>query len=857
MARYGQVDECSQRRASLLRSQLLRALLLFVSMTAPALASDKALYASAVDIDPWQICETLSDLSPDHRGMRQTTYQDGVFTCEGGGRREHLRGGQICTVPLGLTRWSEPIHPLLLVDQQGRPERLRCLFDKVDASCLSPTTAVPNWPVPNFASRTDDRCDIYRRGPVPETASSKALQERQRRSVSTITDPKRRALAQQILSERAAAVAEVVREPPRLLPLYVTNELLDEDGGVVETPLFNLRRLLGGRPTVAVTWWPGCDSCERLIGLLHDQDPIMSMLETDHPFPRVAILFPAQSADLDQQRRAHLGNLFPGRPAWAVMAGFRFERVNAQQAPVPQLLVFDNHGLLRATTYASAFDRSDAAGWLLAEEPAVLLNAALQDASWLDVPRQVPLSNVVQALTQGKLVRNIAEAPDRITLEPELERAMVDLGRRGHRRAEGREFGAHVLLDGKTVKLGTVTAGALLRVHVQTNPADFRSAGDREGCTSCSGEVRSLGGASFHTHPGEGWFSSTDLDNVTYGRSFEILALPSGNILVALATQERLRAYRPVNRGLMQPEREALDAVIWRRALDHFTTLRSMPAPPAFVNSLPVRQWVASSEEARPWVSYAALVAGRAATLGLALYIGRNGVLQKVPPLRDPAWMRSWTGVDPANGLREETGLNGYERVVIARLLRSLLGDKEAFCAVSAPDTRVIETSPGVRAITFTDEVRALIRRAAAEARKRHPEWPRLTSAEQGFLDDRDLVALLDLASEDIEIIDGHFMRRDDRQCLLRMLNYNRTDAQDASGLGTILAWGPAVPGRDRDYGSARGFMVDPERFTGMAVGEDAHHFGCANVALIQGDPFSDVGNRPTYHCDRLRPRTP
>jgi hypothetical protein len=820
-----------------------------------AAASDRKLYASAVDVDPWSTCEKLSETSA-FRGLGRTVYRDRRFACEGESRSEPISAATVCQRQLGLSRSGLTVTAIIAVDAASRPSFVRCLYDEVDASCLTPTKELPGWPQPVFASPTDERCDLYRRGPVSEPPRNKQVREKNRIDLSSFNDPVTRAHAAQALQLQQKALAELRIQPPRLLPLWVTNTLVDESGRPVQSPQFPLRRVLDERPTIGVTWWPGCQPCDEVIRLLHEQDPFYIRQATAHPAPRIAILFPTQGPEQDQALRQKLRQQYPGRASWAVVAGFQFARVNARQQPLPQVLVFDARGLLRATTYASAFDHAEAAGWTLVREPALLLNAALEEGYWQGVPQQATLQEVAIEVARGRLAGSVGEAPDVIRLEPALADAMASLGRRGY--AEKREFGAQLLLDRGVLRLGNVNAGGAISVRIVPEAADFRALGDRAGCTACSGDVLTVG--KLHTHPYEGWHSPKDLQNAG-ADSLSVVAMPSGALVMTMATHEQLLAYRPVNRDLEDPQLMAYERAAQRLHLDAYSVRLVDAAPVDFASAMPIRRWAAPSLGlGQPPINMAALVAGYARTLGLATYVGYGSVLHKVSPTRNAGWLRSWTGSEPASGSREERNLNDYDRIIIARLLRSMLGDKDALCTIRSADIRPISAQAERWTSTFTPEVRGLIRAAAAEAARQRPDWPPLASAREGYLDDHDLPYLLELVQEKVEVLHGYFMRRDDRRCLLTTVPFNRGGGQSISDVSSILVWGRAEhrDGHLLGGGDIRDFKVADTDYQGIALGDDARYLGCANVALLQGNPFTDAATRGKVTCDRLlRPPKP
>lgn len=812
-------------------------------------ASDRKLYASAVDVDPWTTCEKLAETAS-FRGLSRTVYRDGQFACEGESRGHPIGAATVCQRQLGLSRSGVAVRAVVSVDAASRPLFVRCLYEEVDASYLTPTKERPDWPRPVFASATDDRCDIYRRGPVPEPPRNMQVREKSRIDLSAFTDAESRTYAAQILQQQQRALAEVQIQPARLLPLLVANTLFDDSGEPVQSPVFPLRRVLDHRPTIAVTWWPGCHTCDEVIRLLHEQDPFYFRQGTAHPTPRLAILFPTKGNEQDQKLRQQLRRQFPGRASWAVIAGFQFALVNARQQPLPQLLVFDAHGLMRASTFASAFDHPEAAGWTLVREPALLLNAALEEGHWQDVPRQATLEEVARELARGRLAGGVREAPDVIRLDPTVAGAMSTLGRRG--KSDRREYGAPVLLDRTAVRLGNPTAGGTGSVHVVEDPADFRSIGDRVGCTTCSGDVVRIG--IFHTHPTEVWHSPLDLRNsVVWG--LNVVAMPSGTLVMTLSTHERLKAFRSVHSALRDPQIEVYERPIRRTHFDPSIVGVVDAAPADFSAAMPIRHWAAAVPDLeQPAVNYAALVAGYARVLGLAIYVGHGDLLYKVTPPGDTSWVRAWTGADPAKGQREEIGLSEHERIIIARMVRSLLGDRDAFCATKSADIRPVSTQADRWVWTFTPEVRDLIRAAADEAARRYPDWPPLNSARQGYLDDQDLPYLLELVGDEVEMRHGSFMHRENRRCLLKIYSYNRGGGRRMSDLGSILAWGRAErrSGHVAGEGDIYDLQVAEDGFQGTALGTDARHFGCANAALFEGSPFADAAGRGKTTCDRL-----
>ncbi|MYM70209.1 hypothetical protein GTP45_25880 [Pseudoduganella sp. FT55W] len=769
--------------ARMLRPRKLDSFLLFLVwwfQAAAAAAVDPVYYA--VQHDP-----TAAEMNAACMVFRQTggeahragfVKESRQWQCIGKSSAFEVEAKMLCPPGILLSRDVKAV----TVDHADGSVSLRCMAAQISLACVTPTASVPDWPQPSFASARDDHCDMWSRGAAPTLASSMP------------------AVGDSNGFESVSAMLQPILEftAPDLMRLQVRNLITDASGKYVRVPATPLRRVMDGRPAIAVEWRSNCAACENLLDNLHKGMRSFRPTATDHHDTQLVILFRHQDDASALRDLQMLRARYPGRAVWAVEGLEAYPPVGYD---APGIWLFDRHGLLRAMTSGSKI-KPDTEAWGLLEQPYILMDVALRDPVWRNPPKQIPFSVLAQRTREGRQLADAGEAPDEIILPSEMVDSIHAITEKSVR--ENREYSSWLVADPSRERLLPMTKGLEKRASrnlIQLDAA-IRAAPANQ-------PLSPLG--TFHTHPMNSWFSHAD---IRYSNtSLNLLGVAGGTIVLAVPTYERFKSYPAVN-----PQLAGQRSFEWmQRSVEasFFNSGRTIALADEFLPA-PLLAWKRAAP-GNPFMQPTFAMLEMATTQGTLIYAGTGTKLTRVAlPLREP---RSWTGNKGSTLPGEEAGLSSAERLAITMLLRALQGEKDAFCKVRTEDI----------AKTFPPHVRNMIRNLPAIQARLNPLGKPLSHVASGFFNDADLLATVDMAENLIEMSDGRMRLRDHPVC---MMTWTRTIEKELAGEPDALAVGYAVNIYD-DGGSARSFVPDKARFAQQIYFlATAKAFGCANVVV-------------------------
>lgn len=687
-------------------------------------------------------------------------------------------------------RTGQNIHAVTRELPEGKVA-LQCLFSPVTLDCVRPTSSVPTWPMPKFSTANDERCDPWRRGPEPASVSS-----------SPIDGDKNQFL------ELSQMLGPYLRyQLPRRADMVVRSAFWNDKGERVgPVPAVRLETLIRGRPTIAVQWKEGCSKCDDAINALYGSMRFyMKPHKTDHHDARLVILLQYENDQITSLQMKKLWQRYPGATVWPVVSDLDYTGLEA-----PYVHVFDRHGFLRTILPGNDL-RENSDAWYLLSEPYALLNLSLRDAVWRRPSREVKFEEVVRQARAGRMPLSVAEAPDVISVQPEIATKIAALVKDPE--ASKREFGSWIMTDNDRVWLSTIKRGYELSFYPDSKELEtlVRAASEKN-------VVKSVG--TFHTHPLNGIFSSPDIRGAK--GEISLLGMVGDYMMVAIPTYEGLRTMATVNLGLEDP-RFYPSQVSW--FLNRFYLGGTMLSSPLMAGRLSAQselleKWTAESKPLEEVAQVAQFGAQQAQREGVALYLGRtDGRLRKIDVRSNVDRQLSWTGNSSPSQHGQETGLTRADRVVIAGIVRAIQGDKDAFCRVWPADLQR----------NWSPEVRQAIRDLPRLRARYFPNAPPMQVSDSGFLNDTDMLAMLEIAYEVIDFEEGSFVVQDNRDCVATILKI-QDDRQMHVRVGKAIVRGDGDGGR-----RTRRLEPDVKGGQGYAIyfGEDAVTLGCESIAIV------------------------
>lgn len=270
-----------------------------------------------------------------------------------------------------------------------------------------------------------------------------------------------------------------------------------------------------------------------------------------------------------------------------------------------QILIIDRHNFVRATTSDTRIvlakkkatqAKLSLASITLEAFSEYALNSAAKDRNLDDL--------VSEMVTTGVLPKSIEDAPETITLSPDLLSNIHS--HENTTKRLGKEIGAEIALLGSKISLTEGMVGeafsVLGRGQETIEPSIQKLLQNCPGCYESGRKMVHIG--YFHTHPGEYIFSNADLDTFNEFTPIRIVGAPNDLQFLALQTLENL----PYQRNWHM-------ASIFEAA--QFFLLGKSPALMSPV--LPSKPHLQSK-----------IIHDLARYQGLALYAGRGGKLEKI-----------------------------------------------------------------------------------------------------------------------------------------------------------------------------------------------------------------------------------